>query len=81
MYIYNIYMYIYTYMYYKYMLYIIYIIYIYNMYIFINVEGGGQEGYSPLPMLGTNSFHSGKFSEKTIGTSDRKFTEGLQPPK
>jgi len=39
----------------------------------------GQRGLQP-PKLGRNPFHSGKFSERTIGNSGRKLTERLQPP-
>ena len=33
------------------------------------------------PKLGRNPFHSGKFSERTIGNSGRKFIDCLQLPK
>ena len=48
----------------------------------IHIRGGGGQGVQP-PKLGRNTFHSGQFSERTIGNSSRKFTERLQlpPPK
>ena len=41
--------------------------------------GGGHKG-AAVPKLGRDPFHSGKFSERTIGNSGRKFTERLQLP-
>ena len=43
----------------------------------ISVGGGGRG--AAVPKLGRNPLHSGKFTEKVIGNSGRKFTESLQP--
>ena len=42
----------------------------------LRVGGGGLGGLQP-PKLGSNPFHSGKFSERTVGISDRKLTAPL----
>jgi len=44
------------------------------------LEVRGQMGGCSSPKLGRSLFHSGKFSERPIGSSGRKFTERLQPP-